>query len=78
MPGAGASAVGAVEVSVVPARPSTDVMIHTVTGSHPGAVNSFADRDAVARTTETRRFGDGPTFVAELPPHSVSALVFTV
>jgi alpha-N-arabinofuranosidase len=67
-----------VEVSVVPARPSTDVMVHTVTGSHPGAVNSFADRDAVARTTETRRFGDGPTFVAELPPHSVSALVFTV
>lgn len=67
-----------VEISIAPARPGADVEVHTITGAHPGAVNTFEDRGAVVRTTETRSFGDGPAFVAELPPHSVSAFVFTV
>ncbi|MET0771716.1 MAG: alpha-L-arabinofuranosidase C-terminal domain-containing protein [Candidatus Limnocylindrales bacterium] len=67
-----------VEVSIVPARPGSDVEVHSITGAHPGAVNTFADREAVTRTSARRSFGDGPVFVAELPAHSVNALVFTV
>jgi hypothetical protein len=67
-----------VEVSIVPARPRSDVEVHTITGAHPGAVNTFQDRDAVTRTTVRRASGDGPVFVVELPAHSVNALVFTV
>jgi hypothetical protein len=54
------------------------VAVHTITGAHPGVVNTFEDRGAVTRTTGTRSFGDGPAFVAELPAHSVNAFVFTV
>jgi alpha-N-arabinofuranosidase len=67
-----------VEISIVPARPGSDVGIHTITGAHPGVVNTLEDRDAVSRTTSHRPVGDGPVFVAELPAHSVTALVFTV
>jgi alpha-N-arabinofuranosidase len=67
-----------VEVSIVPARPGSDVEIHTITGAHPGAVNTLEDRDAVSRTTSRRPLGSGPVFVTELPPLSVNALVFTV
>jgi alpha-N-arabinofuranosidase len=67
-----------VQVDIAPARPGADVEVHTITGAHPGAVNTFEDRATVTRSTATRDLGGGPAFVVELPAHSVNALVFTV
>jgi alpha-L-arabinofuranosidase len=67
-----------VEVSIVPGRPGSDVEVHTITGAHPGAVNTFDVRDAVTRTTARRTLGSGPPFIAELPAHSINAFVFTL
>lgn len=65
-----------VEIAIEPARPKPQVQVHTISGSGPGAVNTFDDRDRVRTTTETRVFGSGPTYTTELPAHSVTALVF--
>jgi alpha-L-arabinofuranosidase len=65
-----------VEVSIVPARPRSEVTIHTISGAGPGDRNTFADRDRVRTTTETRVYGPGPTYTTELPAHSVTALIF--
>ena len=67
-----------VEVSITPARPEGDVEIHTITGAGPDTVNTFDDPEAVARVTRRMPRGVGPSFVAEIPAHSVNALVFTV
>jgi alpha-N-arabinofuranosidase len=66
------------EISIAPASHKADVEVHTITGAHPDAVNTFDDRDAVTRRTETRSVREGRAFVAELPAHSVSDFVFTV
>jgi hypothetical protein len=67
-----------VEVSIVPARPGSEVEVHTITGAGPGVANTFEERGAVTRTTTRVARGDGPVFVTELPALSVNALVFTV
>ena len=67
-----------VEVSIVPARPGSEVEIHTITGTGPDAVNTWDDREAVTRTSRRVPRGAAPLFVTDIPAHSVNALVFTV
>jgi alpha-N-arabinofuranosidase len=67
-----------VDVALDGVRPGADVEIHTITGSGPGVMDTFDDRDAVVTTSGTLTFGLGSTLSATLPPCSVSALVFTV
>jgi alpha-L-arabinofuranosidase len=67
-----------VEISIAPARPGADVQVHTISGSDPGAVNSFADREQVTTVTRTMAFGAGPTFTSEVPAHSIRAFIFTL
>jgi alpha-N-arabinofuranosidase len=67
-----------VEIRLDGARPGPEVEMHTITGPDAGAVNTFAHRTAVSITSEIAATGPGPTFVAELPALSVSALVFEV
>ncbi len=67
-----------VAISIVPARPGADVQVHTISGSGPGAVNTFEDRQQVATVTRTMAFGAGPTFSADVQALSVNAFVFTL
>jgi alpha-N-arabinofuranosidase len=67
-----------VEVSIGPGRPRGEVEVDTIAGPNPGVVNTFAHPDQVTTTTRSRDFGTGPTFMTELPAHSVTALVFTL
>ena len=69
---------GTSKISIAPARPGADVQVHTISGSDPGAVNTFADREQVATVTRTMAFGAGPTFTCEVPAHSISAFIFTL
>jgi alpha-N-arabinofuranosidase len=65
-----------VEITIEPARPKSQVQVHTITGPGPDAVNTFGDRTAVATTIETRELGAGPTFTTTLPSLSVNAFIF--
>jgi alpha-N-arabinofuranosidase len=67
-----------VEITIVPGRPRGDVEVYTITGAHPGVVNMFEDREQVRQTTEIRSFGNGPAFVAVVPAHSITAMIFTM
>jgi hypothetical protein len=54
------------------------VQVHTITGAHPGVVNTFTDPHQVTTTTRSSRFGPGPVFATEVPPHSITAFGFTL
>jgi alpha-N-arabinofuranosidase len=67
-----------VEISIVPGRPAGDVQVHTITGDHPGAVNTFAHPHQVTTTSRSQPFGPGGSFAMEVPAHSIAAFVFTL
>jgi alpha-N-arabinofuranosidase len=67
-----------VEISVVPGRPAADVQVHTITGAHPGVVNTLTDPHQVTTTTRSSSFGPGPVYATEVPAHSITAFVFTL
>ena len=55
-----------------------DLQITTVTGPGLSAVNTFAHPDSVRATSESREITSADRFHYELPPRSVSALVFGI
>jgi alpha-N-arabinofuranosidase len=65
-----------VEITVGPAGPGPDVVVHAITGDDASAANTWEHRTAVAMTTETRSRGRGSSFGATLPPLSITAFVF--
>ena len=67
-----------VEIAIEPARLSSEVEVHTITGPDAGAVNTFDDRDRVKTHTDTRDLGSGPTFTTTVPALSVTGFVFEI